>query len=356
MRYNEDVERDDNMNKIVTALIGYGFSGSTFHLPPLVHNPNYKIKYVMTRNEIRQNEAKKDCKGVMIATTYEEILKDKEVDLIIIATSNSVHYQYTKEALLHGKHVVCEKPFVESYNLAKELYDLAEQKGLVLRVFHNRKYDGDFLTVQNLLKEKNFGDIISFSTRFDQFKPEIGENWRFKKVDMAGNFYDLAPHLVHHVVALFGKPNKVYNKIYHDRPGILVDDHFEMILYYDQLTCYIGAEMLDRDPKPRMFVVGTNATYTKYEFDYPDTVDVKQEDVYQKRQMRSEFIDNSMHIEKIKVLKGKHYYFYELLAAHITNKPKVDEDKDLALLVILVMEMAMKSALTNKEVEIPFKK
>ncbi len=341
------------MKKIVTAIVGYGFSGSTFHLPPIKHNESYQIKLVMTRSEKNQAQLKKDYPSAKIVTTYEEILNDKEIDLIVIATSNAVHYSYTKDALMHGKHVVCEKPFVETYEIAKELYDLARDKNLVLRVFHNRKYDGDILTVHELIKNKDFGDIVSYSTRFDQYKPDIGDNWRFKKVDMAGNFYDLAPHLVHHVVSLFGLPKRVYNQVFHDRKHISVDDHFEMILYYDHVTCYIGAEMLDRDPKPRQMIVGTKATYTKYEFDVPDTVDFKPENLYQDRQMKSDYIADPNNPQHIDVLKGQHYRFYDLLAKHIYEKPKEDEDERLALSVVLVMEMAMKSSLEHKDMEIP---
>ena len=351
MRIRKD---DKDMKKIVTAIVGYGFSGSTFHLPPLKHNEQYDIKLVMTRSEHNQAQLKKDYPKAQIVTSYEEILNDKDVDLIVIATSNAVHYSYTKDALLKGKHVVCEKPFVETYNLAKELYDLAAKKGLILRVFHNRKYDGDILTLHQLVKDKNFGEIVSYETRFDQYRPEIGSNWRFKKVDMAGNFYDLAPHLVHHVVSLFGLPQKVYNKLFYDRKGSYVDDHFEMVMYYENgPRCYLGAEMLDRAPKPRQKLVGTKASYVKYEFDVPDTVDYKPENLYQDRQMRSDFIEDPSKPEHINVLKGQHYKFYEVLAKDINDRPKEDEDKKLALSVILVMEMAMKSSLLGEEVDVP---
>lgn len=342
------------MKKIVTAIVGYGFSGSTFHLPPIKHNEKYHIKLVMTRSEHNQAQLKKDYPKAQIVTTYEDILNDKEVDLIVIATSNAVHYSYTKDALLKGKHVVCEKPFVETYELAKELYDLADERGLILRVFHNRKYDGDILTLHQLLKDKDFGDIISYESRFDQYRPEIGSNWRFKKVDMAGNFYDLAPHLVHHAISLFGLPQKVYNKLFYDRKGSSVDDHFEMVLYYENgPRCCLGAEMLDRAPKPRQKLVGTKASYVKYGFDVPDTVDFTPNHLYQEKPVRSDFLEEPNKPQYINVLKGQHYRFYDVLAKDIFNKPIEDEDKKLALSVILVMEKAMKSSLLGEEVDIP---
>jgi scyllo-inositol 2-dehydrogenase (NADP+) len=171
---------------------------------------------------------------------------------------------------------------------------------------------------------------------------------------MAGNFYDLAPHLVHHVVSLFGLPNKVYNKLFYDRKGSNVDDHFEMVMYYDHgLRCYLGAEMLDRDPKPRHKLVGTKASYVKYGFDIPDTVYDKSDNLYQNRHIRSDYITDLKHIEHVDVLKGQHYRFYDLLAEHINQIPKTDEDKTLALSVILVMELAMKSSMLGEEIEMP---
>ncbi len=343
------------MNKIVTAIIGYGMSGRLFHLPPLVKNSNYHIKYVMTRSEKNQNDLRKDYPEIQIATDFNDIIEDKEIDLVIIATSNDVHFTYTKEALLHDKHVVCEKPFVETYAQAKELYDLAKEKKRILRVFHNRKYDGDILTLKRLMKTKDFGHIVSFSTRFDRFVPQIGENWRFKPVDMAGIFYDLAPHLVHHAVDLFGLPNYVMNTLFDDRENTEVDDHFEMALYYDTHTCFLGAQMLEREPKPRLELIGTKATYVKYGFDEPDAVHEQMIEPYQTSGLRSEYIQEPKNKINVPLYKGEHYRFYDLLAHHIDEYPEHDEDMVLALSVILVMQLGLISHQTKQMVKVPHK-
>lgn len=340
------------MKKIVTAVIGYGMSGRQFHLPPLVENQNYVVKSVMTRNEKNQQDIKKLLPNVRIITDYQDVLNDKEIDLIILATSNDVHYEYTKKALLIGKHVVCEKPFVETYEKAKELFDLAKSKSLILRVFHNRKYDGDILTAQQLIKDQKLGKLISFTTRFDRYVPNIGENWRFKAVDMAGIYYDLAPHLVHHAVSLFGLPSSVNNKIFKEREGSLVDDHFEMVMYYPEVTCFIGAQMLDRNPKPRIELVGTLATYSKYGFDVPDSVHKASSEHYQTVANRSELIKTPGQFEKVPVLFGQHYHFYDLLAEHIQKYPEHDEDQILALAVINVMECGLVSDQEQKTITV----
>ncbi|HPG43763.1 MAG TPA: Gfo/Idh/MocA family oxidoreductase [Acholeplasmataceae bacterium] len=343
------------MHKIVTAIIGYGMSGRIFHLPPLINHPNYRIKSIMTRSEKNQSDLKKDYPQIEIVTNFHDVIEDPEIELVIMATSNDVHYAYTKEALIHGKHVVCEKPFVESYTKAKELFDLAHEKQLILRVFHNRKYDGDILTLKQLMQSRDFGRIVSFSTRFDRYVPEIGENWRFKPVDMAGIYYDLAPHLVHHAIDLFGLPNLVSNTLYDDREGTQVDDHFEMALYYDTHTCFLGAQVLDRDPKPRLELIGTKASYVKYGFDVPDTVNEATSDIYQTSGLRSEFIVEPGKGQAVPLLKGEHYRFYDLLAHHIDEYPEEDHDKTNALSVILVMQLGLISHQTNQMVKVPHK-
>lgn len=341
------------MKKINVAIIGFGMSGRIFHMLPLHESDKFSVKKVMTRNESNQKDLKEKYPYVEVITSFDEAIKDPSIDLVVIATSNDVHYEYTKRALENKKHVVCEKPFVETYAKGKELFDLAEKNKVLLRVFHNRKYDGDIVTLEELLKTKDFGKLVSFQSRFDRFRTDIGENWRFKETDMAGIFYDLAPHLVHHAVKLFGMPKTVTNKLYYDRTGAIVDDHFEMRLDYDNgFSAFLGAEMLERNPKPRLELVGLNGTYVKYGFDIPDSTSKPFEEVYQEKILRSEFINNELESEYIPLFIGKHYLFYDKIAHDINTNNNDDEDKKLALGVILIMEKALLSNLENKVVNI----
>jgi scyllo-inositol 2-dehydrogenase (NADP+) len=327
-------------------------SGREFHLPALIGNLSFRVKLAQTRNEKNRMDLKVACPDVEIVSDFEEILADDEIDLVVITAPNDVHFSYTKAALLRGKHVVCEKPFVERYAEALELFNLAEEKNLILRIFHNRKYDGDILTLKELMKERDFGKIVSFSTRFSRYRPEIGDNWRFKKTIMGGLFYDLAPHLVHHTVSLFGLPESVFLNLFFEREGSVVDDHFELTMYYPAMTAFVGGDMFERELRPRLHLIGTKASYVKYGFDYPDSVNVKPENPYQETNLRSVFKTSPDDEEYIPLLKGKHYRFYEMLAEHIANGLTEDEDKELALAVILTMEKAMESYQTKKVVNV----
>lgn len=339
--------------KINAAVIGFGMSGQEFHLPQIYDSKHFNVKMVMTRNPKNIKILNEKYKEVTVINDFNIALNDEEIDLIIIATSNDVHYEYTKKALEHGKHVVCEKPFVEKYKDATKLFELAAKNNLILKVFHNRKYDGDVLTLKKLLNEKEFGNSVSFEARFDRLRPEIGENWRFKKTDMAGIFYDLAPHLVHHAIDLFGLPNKVSNHIFFDRKGSIVDDHFEMTLIYESgFYARLGAVMLERDPLPKIAFHGEKASYVKYGFDDPDSVNKKTDEIYQTSNLRSEFINNDLKVEKIPLMKGTHYLFYDNLALDIKNKNILNEDVNLALNVIKVMEKALISHEKGKVIKI----
>jgi len=332
------------MQKIVTALVGYGMSGQIFHLPQLIQHPNYSIKTVMTRNTENITKIKAILPTICIATDFDEILNDQEISLVILAVSNDVHFDYTKRALLKHKHVICEKPFVQTEAEASYLYGLAHERGLLLRVFHNRKYDGDILTVEKLIQEQKFGKILSFHARFDRYVPNIKDNWRYKPGFMSGIFYDLAPHIIHHCVYLFGEPVSVFNQIYFDRPGSLADDHFELMLIYKDMTCYVGAEPYEREPIPKMKVVGTEATYVKYGFDQPEVVTKGYSNDYTNEPHLSYYIVTPNHKTTIPVLIGKHDAFYDKVYDDIIHPKAVDSDELLAKTVIKIMEKAMISA------------
>lgn len=340
------------MKKIVTALIGYGLSGREFHLPQLLSNKHYKLKTVMTTDPKKQADLKSIQPNLQIATNYEDILNDTDIELVILAVSNDVHFDYTKQALLKKKHVICEKPFVKTLEEATYLFELAKKQGCLLRVFHNRKYDGDILTVEKLMTEKAFGKIVSFHARFDRFVPNIKQNWRYKQGHMSGIFYDLAPHLIHHAVRLFGKPVSVSNQLFMDRPLSETDDHFELMLFYPSMTCFIGAEPYERSPIPKLKLVGTEASYVKFGFDQPEVITTPQTMPFTDLPHHSHYIKAPGESELIPVLRGTHYLFYDTYYEDLMNENLKDEDEILALVVIEIMEKAMISAVEKRIIKL----
>ncbi len=339
-------------HQIGVAIIGFGMSGKIFHLPPLINHESFKVVSILTNNQINIIELKLHYPNIRVISKIEEALTDTSVDLMIIATPNEQHGEYTRLALLAGKHVVVEKPFTETFGEAKDLFALANGNNKVLRVFHNRQYDGDILTVHDVLNSGKLGKILSFSARFDTYEPIVKNGWRDKMGVLPGVFNDLAPHLIDHCLRLFGMPRRGYAKSYRDRVAAIVDDHFELTLYYDNFVAYLGAQKLDRNPLPRFQLVGTNATYVKYGFDDPDLIHYQGETEFHELSNNSRIIysNNQQDDELIPVKMGKHYMFYDNLARDIKVFKQDDLEIELALKVVAIMDLARISMAENREV------
>lgn len=334
------------MKQINVAIVGYGMSGRIFHLPPLLKNNAYHVVAIMTNNQTTIDELKQKYPTIAIVSTLSEIEQDSEIDLVVLATPNEVHFDYTKRLLLARKHVVVEKPFTETANQANELFTLSKTVKRVLRVFHNRQYDGDFLTVQEVIAREQVGRILEFHSRFDRYRPELKNNaWREKPGVMAGVFYDLAPHLVHHAVMLFGLPQAVFGDIRAVRDHAIVDDRFEITLFYPQMRAYLGADIFARNPAPKLKIVGTDATYESWGFNHPDILHEPASEKYNQITDRSRLLhsDRGDDFEIVDQRYGEHYRFYSELAADIHSPKEVDEQQELAYQVVFLMEQIWRS-------------
>ena len=341
------------MKPIGVSIIGYGMSGQFFHLPPLLLHDGYEVKSVMTNNPDNIKLLSTNHPGITIIQRFEQALDDPNIDLIIIATPNDVHVSYAKRALEAGKHVVVEKPFTKTYLEASDLFALAEKQHCLLRVFHNRQFDGDILTVHDIVQSGKLGQLVAFHARFDTYQPHVSGNWRDHEGVMPGVFYDLAPHLLDHALRLFGLPERLYAKSFIDRPGGKVDDHFEMILYYkDGLTATLGAHKLDRHPRPRFELIGTKATYVKDGYDHPDVLHAEPVDTHHPPSDKSRIIvdGHPFTTEQVPLRLGRHYVYFERLLDDIRHPKTDDPDKVHALQVVKLMELAQSSMTTHQDI------
>ncbi|HYH56659.1 MAG TPA: Gfo/Idh/MocA family oxidoreductase, partial [Anseongella sp.] len=166
-------------NPINVGLASFGMSGKVFHGPLLKTNPNFKVVSVMQRSP---RGAEEYFPGTRIVKKFSGLASDPEIELLIVNTPDQTHYQYAREALEAGKHVVVEKPFTMTVVEGEELVRLAGEKGLILSVFHNRRWDGGALTVQEILKKGYLGRIVEFESHYDRFRNYIQEDtWKEDK-------------------------------------------------------------------------------------------------------------------------------------------------------------------------------
>ena len=251
--------------EIGVAVIGFGLAGQVFHAPFVSAVPGLRLEAIVQR---KGDEAGKAYPSVRILRSVEDALKDPAVQLIVVGTPNETHFALAKQALLAGKHVVIDKPFAATSSEAKELKELAEKQGVVLAPFHNRRWDGDFLTVQRLLAEGAVGRLVTYESHFDRFRPLPRENTWKEGANLAnGLLMDLGPHLVDQALVLFGPPVGIMASVRKDRDKTEIEDAFDITLEYPRLRAHCRSSMLACDAAPRFLLHGTRGSFKKYGLD-----------------------------------------------------------------------------------------
>jgi scyllo-inositol 2-dehydrogenase (NADP+) len=207
---------------IRTAVIGYGLAGRVFHCPFVSAIPGLELSVIVQRTG---DTAAATYPQATIVRSVDDALNDPSIDLVVVATPNSSHVELAKAALRAGKHVVVDKPLAPTSAEARELIDLAKAQGKVLAPFHNRRFDGDFLTVRKLVSDGTLGRIVQVLSHYDRFRPiQRPNSWKEAAGPAAGNLFDLGPHLVDQALALFGIPTHVTASVRFDRDQTDIDD------------------------------------------------------------------------------------------------------------------------------------
>ena len=253
------------MAEIGVGVIGYGLAGRVFHCPFVSAVPGLKLKAIVQR---KGDEAGLAYPEAEILRSVEDLLARKDIELVVVGTPNETHYPLAKQALEAGKHVVVDKPFAATSAEARELMELAQEMGLVLAPFHNRRWDGDFLTVKKLLASGKLGRLVSFESHFDRFRPEVrGGTWKESESAAHGLLMDLGPHLVDQAMALFGPPKTVTASVRTDRANTKIEDAFDIALGYEGLMVWCRSTMIAADVAPRFVLHGTGGSFRKYGVD-----------------------------------------------------------------------------------------
>ncbi|KAI0291699.1 hypothetical protein BC826DRAFT_1021715 [Russula brevipes] len=270
---------------IRTCVLGVGLAGLTFHIPFILALPDlFTLAAVLERNPSSPGGKLQERFGVSVRIhrTVHGVLEDPNIELIVVGTPSSTHYEFAKSALLAGKHVLVDKPVTATAEEARELGELANSKHLVLYPFQNRRWDSDFLALRRLLSEPphsplSLGDLVEFESHLDRHRAALKGTWKDEASPASGQTYDLGSHLIDQALVLFGRPKSITALIENVRnigdPD--VDDNFTIILRYPAgtvsphpFTVILRAHILSvRSPQLRYKVRGTNGTFVKYGMD-----------------------------------------------------------------------------------------
>ncbi len=247
---------------IRVGVVGFGMGGRVFHGPLISSVEGLELAAVVERSS---NKAAERYPGITTYRSVEEMLADSSLGLFVVTTPSGTHFEIARQLLEAGKNVVVDKPMSTTSAEVAQLMKLAAAKKVLLAPFHNRRWDGDFQTIQKLLDEGSLGRLVWFESRFDRWRPEMPKDrlWKESAAQGGGVLLDLGAHIGDQVLMLFGKPEAVSADVGRERDGQGANDAFTVRLRYPGLTVILGANSLSLPAGPRFHLRGTKGNYWK---------------------------------------------------------------------------------------------
>jgi scyllo-inositol 2-dehydrogenase (NADP+) len=347
------------LKPIHTAILSYGMSGEIFHAPLLAAHSGFKLAKIWQR---KGESSKTRYPSVQVVRSFEEILNDKEVELVIVNTPNETHFDFTRQALLAGKHVVVEKPYTNTVDEGDKLIELAKKQNLILSVFQNRRWDGGFLTVREIIQSNALGKIVEMEMHYDRFRNYIAANtWKEEPGVGSGILYNLGSHMLDQVIQLFGMPKSVDARIGIQRPAGKVFDFYDLRLSYNDLNVIVKSSYLVREQGPQYILHGVNGSFVKYGID-PQEEALKEGRIPKGPNWGTEpemFWGKlntqlgALHYEgKVETLPGNYLGYYQNLYEAVREKKELAVKPEQSLLVIQLIEAAMKSNVEKRAIDL----
>jgi predicted dehydrogenase len=241
-------------------VIGFGFVSKTFHVPLLKATDGYRITAVSSS---RPGDVSGILPDVEVVSDPKALATHPDIDLVVIASPNETHAPLAELAMRAGRNVVVDKPFTITVEEARHLAAVAREKDVLLSVFQNRRWDSDFLTVQDAIRQNLTGRVVLFESRIDRYRPDVRDRWREVPGPGAGLLYDLGPHLIDQTLLLFGIPDTVQATLAKQRRGAKTDDLFQLVLRYGEMVATLGAGSLVSGGSARFSVHGDRASLVK---------------------------------------------------------------------------------------------
>jgi predicted dehydrogenase len=340
---------------IDVGLIGFGLGGRAFHAPFIASVPGLRLAAVLQRTG---DDAAKIYPGTRIVRTLEELLAISSIRLVAISTPNHTHFPFVKACLEAGRDVVVDKPFATNLAEARELVALAEKTGRFLTVYQERRLDGDFQTLEQLISSGEMGRVIRFEETFDRCRPAIRDSWKERPGPGTGVFYDLGPHLIDHALKLFGPPEMLLADIREERENTSNDDAFDVTFYYPSgLRAFLSSSTLAPIPRPHFRVLGTKGSYVKQGLDPQEALlragkpvgdelwGVEREEEWG---ALAQFDAMNTASRRVPTLRGDYRIFYENVRDVMLGKAKPLVTPEEALRVMYVLELSVESSTQKK--------
>lgn len=346
------------------GLIGFGMAGQSFHAPVIRGVEGMELACILERRGIRAQEK---YPAIRVARTLDELLADKAIQLCVVATPNDSHFEYAKRCLLADRNVVVDKPFAPTLRESEELVRLAKERGRLITVYQDRRWDGDFGTVKRIAHSGRLGKLVEYECRYDRFRPEPKANaWRERKGQpAAGVLFDLGPHVIDQALVLFGEPRSITASAFCERDTSQVDDSFDVCLEYGDaghgLRAMLRARIVAFSPGPHFLMHGTKGSFVKYGMDpqearlrgdnCPDGTDWGPDWGVESDELWGTLSVVGEPAAKVKTEPGDYRRFYANVRDAIEKKTPLDVTPEQALRTMRAVILAHKSSWERRTVE-----
>ncbi|OJA57373.1 oxidoreductase [Burkholderia ubonensis] len=329
------------------GLMGFGFAGATFHAPVIAASGRTQVAAIATGQPDRARTAYPDAR---LVADLDALLALDDIECVVIATPNDTHFPLARQVLDAGRHVVVDKPVTLTSDEALALARLANARSRVFAPFHNRRWDGDFLTVRRIVESGELGRITYVTSHFDRFRPQVRVRWREEAARGGGLLLDLGPHLIDQALALFGLPDTVSATVKTRRDNGSAPDFVHVQLGYPDKDVALHASALSAIEPARFTLHGTRGSYQKFGLDTQEDqlkAGLTPDDV--------EFgggnppgvlrvLDGDVETERpVPTLDGQYAEFYRALAASIREGAPFPVSPQDAVDVMTIIELAAQS-------------
>jgi len=250
------------MRTVQVGVIGFGLGGRVFHAPIISAVPGLQLNAIVERSG---DSARAAYPGVKVLRSVDELLAIDSIELVVVTTPNTTHLELARKCLQAGKHVVVDKPFAPTYAEAAELVAVAQKYGKLITVYQNRRWDGDFLTLRNVIKEGSLGRLVNFESHMERWRPTLkADAWRELPTPGSGLWFDLGPHMLDQAFVLFGPPESMTVELRADRDRAVVDDGFDAVLHYPRLRVLLRSNLVTCVAGPRFRLHGLKGSFVKF--------------------------------------------------------------------------------------------
>jgi predicted dehydrogenase len=338
---------------IGVGLIGYGLGGRAFHAPYVESSPDMTLRSIVSRDPAKVHA---DLPDAQVVANVNMLLADPNIDLVIVSSPDELHAEHALAALDADKHVLVDKPFATSVADARRLVEASERSERLLTVFHNRRWDADFRTLQALLADGRLGAVATMESRFDRWRPEPANTW--KETRPGGSWIDLGPHLVDQALVLFGRPLAVSADIATVREGAQGPDYFQATLRYADKRVTLHSSKLVAAHDLRFAVHGTGGSWIKHGIDPQEAAAVAGRRP-EGNSWGHDPVDGLLTLGdagkssiRIPNANGDYRLFWSALAAAIRGKGPNPVSPSEAIAVMEVLDAGARSAATRCEVEL----